>query len=109
MPTYTLIPDEHDFEPEELVADGPAELLSKVYSYGWNAARVLGDGTYLFTVSRSSRGVWSILPGLPALSERQQTLAPQSEAQLKDGGATQFGDDSISENPDLHPGEQPRI
>lgn len=65
MPTYTFFPEEHDFEPEELVADGPQQMLASVYGYGWNKARVLEDGKYIFTVSRSVNGVWSILPGLP--------------------------------------------
>jgi hypothetical protein len=65
MATYTFFPEEHDFEPEELEADGPQEMLASVYGYGWNKARVLEDGKYLFTVSRSVSGVWSILPGLP--------------------------------------------
>lgn len=65
MPTYTLIPDEHDYEAEELIADGPGQLLAMVYRYGWNAARVLQDGRYIFTVALDSNGVWSILPGLP--------------------------------------------
>jgi len=70
MPTYTFLPEEHDFEPEELVADGPEELLSAVYGYGWNKARVLQDGAYVFTVSRSVNGMWSILPGLPEGDKR---------------------------------------
>jgi hypothetical protein len=65
MPTYTFFPEEHDFEPEEIVADGPEELLSSVYGFGWNKARVMQDGVYVFTVSRSISGLWSILPGLP--------------------------------------------
>ena len=64
MPTYTLIPDEHDFDPEELVADGPGDLLARVYGFGWNRARVLQDGRFVFTVAQSLEGVWSILPGL---------------------------------------------
>lgn len=65
MPTYTLIPLEHDFEPEELVAGGPAQLLNKIYGYGWNSAQVLQDGEFVFVVSCSAAGVWSIMPGLP--------------------------------------------
>jgi hypothetical protein len=65
MPTYTFFPEEHDFEPEELVADGPQQMLGAIYGCGWNKARVLQDGAYIFTVSRSVDGVWSILPGLP--------------------------------------------
>jgi hypothetical protein len=65
MPTYTLIPDEHDFEAEELVADGPRELLTKIYDYGWNKARVLEEGQFLFTLARSTSGAWAILPDLP--------------------------------------------
>lgn len=65
MPIYTFIPDEHDFEPEQVEADGPKDLLTKVYGYGWNKARVLQDGEFVFTVSRNSDGVWAILPGLP--------------------------------------------
>lgn len=65
MPTYTLVPDEHDYEPEELIADDPRDLLNKVYGYGWNAARVLQDGTFIFTVCRNVDGVWAILPVLP--------------------------------------------
>lgn len=64
MPTYTLVPDEHDFEPEEFTAEGPAQLLEMVYGCGWNAARVLQDGMFVFVVARSASGVWSILPGL---------------------------------------------
>jgi len=66
MPTYTLLPDEHDFEPEEFEATGPEHLLEMVYGQGWNSARVLQDGTFIFTVARSPSGVWSIMPGLPA-------------------------------------------
>jgi len=65
MPMYTFFPEEHDFESEELVADGPEEMLSAIYGFGWNKARVFEDGEYLFTVSRSITGMWSILPGLP--------------------------------------------
>lgn len=65
MLTYTLIPDEHDFEPEELTAENPSDLLNKVYGYGWNKARVLLDGQFMFTLARSPAGAWTILPGLP--------------------------------------------
>jgi hypothetical protein len=65
MPIYSLIPDEHDFEPEELIADGPRELLNEIYGQGWNKARVLQDGHFVFTVARNAGGVWAILPGLP--------------------------------------------
>lgn len=65
MPTYTFLPEEHDFEPENLVADGPEAMLASVYGFGWNKASVFEDGQYLFTLSRSVSGIWSILPGLP--------------------------------------------
>lgn len=66
MPIYTFIPDEHDFEPERIEAGGPQDLLSKVYGYGWNKARVLQDDEFVFIVSCNTQGVWSILPSLPA-------------------------------------------
>lgn len=69
MPLYTLIPDEHDFEPEEIVAADAAALLGEIHSFGWNAARVLKHGKFVFTLSRSTKGFWSILPGLPKHNE----------------------------------------
>lgn len=65
MPVYTLIPDEHDFEPEEIEAADAAQLLTSIHGFGWNRARVLRDGTFAFTVSMNPQGFWSILPGLP--------------------------------------------
>ena len=65
MPTYTLVPEEHDYEPEELIAESPKALLGGVYDAGWNRARVLQDGRYIFTLSRDVSGAWAILPGLP--------------------------------------------
>lgn len=65
MPTYLLVPDEHDFEPKEMIADDARQLLATVYGQGWNSARVLMDGKFVFTVARSVNGMWSILPGLP--------------------------------------------
>lgn len=65
MPVYTLIPDEHDFDLEEIAAADAAALLAKIHGFGWNAARVLQDGKFVFTLSRNPKGFWSILPGLP--------------------------------------------
>lgn len=68
MPVYTLIPDEHDFEAAEIVAEDAAQLLTGIYGLGWNAARVLENGKFAFTLSRNTKGFWSILPGLPELT-----------------------------------------
>jgi hypothetical protein len=68
MPVYTLIADEHDFEPEEIIAADAAQLLCAVHGFGWNRARVLQDGVYVFTVSLNPEGFWSILPDLPRTS-----------------------------------------
>lgn len=69
MPLYNLIPDEHDFEPEEIEAADAATLLAEIHGFGWNAARVMQDGKFVFTLSRNPRGFWSILPGLPEHNE----------------------------------------
>lgn len=76
MPTYTLVPDEHDFEPEEFAAEGPAHLLEMVYECGWNSARVLQDGKFAFVVARSVSGIWSILPGLADTDKSPIDAAP---------------------------------
>ncbi len=65
MPTYTLVPDEHDYEPVEMEADSPRQVLGMVHRQGWNAARVLQDGEYAFTISLNPQGFWSIVQGLP--------------------------------------------
>jgi hypothetical protein len=65
VPVYTLIPDEHDFEPEVIAAPNAAQLLSEVYGFGWNSARVLQDDQFVFTLQRDPHGFWSILPRLP--------------------------------------------
>ena len=65
MPVYMLIPDEHDFEAEELIAADAAQLLASIHGFGWNRARVMQDGEYVFNVARSPQSVWSILPALP--------------------------------------------
>lgn len=65
MPVYTLIPGEHDFDVEEIVAADAARLLEEIHGFGWNAAQVLQDGKFVFMVSRNVKGFWSILPGLP--------------------------------------------
>jgi hypothetical protein len=72
MPIYTLIPDEHDYDPMAIEADNPAQLLSLVHRLGWNAAQVLKDGEYVFTVSLNPKGFWSILPALPEVEEQWQ-------------------------------------
>jgi hypothetical protein len=51
MPVYTLISDEHGFEPEEVVAADARQLLGLIHRFGWNSARVLQDGEHVFTLS----------------------------------------------------------
>lgn len=65
MPVYTLIPDEHDFEPEEISAADASTLLAGIHDFGWNAAGVFQDGRFVFTLARNTSGFWTILPGLP--------------------------------------------
>jgi hypothetical protein len=80
VPVYTLIPDEHDFEPEEFVAADAARLLEEIHGLGWNAALVLQDGNFAFTLPRSSKGVWSILPSLPDAPEASEHLTSTTVA-----------------------------
>lgn len=56
MPVYTLIPEEHDFEPEDIEAGDARQLLAKVHEFGWNKARVPQDGHYVFTVAMNPTG-----------------------------------------------------
>lgn len=65
MPRYTLIPDEHEFDQVEIVAADAGRLLAMIHRVGWNAARVLQDGRYIFTVALNPKGYWAVLPGLP--------------------------------------------
>lgn len=65
MPIYTLISDEHGFDPEEIEADDASQLLGLIHRFGWNSARVLQDGEHAFTVSLNPQGFWSIVQGLP--------------------------------------------
>lgn len=60
MPHFTLIPSEHDFEPEEFVAEDPGQALGLIHRLGWNAADLQQDGEYLYSLALNPEGVWSI-------------------------------------------------
>lgn len=60
MSLFTLTSDDLALTPHEFVANDAGQVLCIIHRLGWRAADIRQDGRYLYSLSLSEDGVWSL-------------------------------------------------